>query len=110
MTQNRGSGSLVLCIPEECSIQDERLEIVASAVRQAALELGFRIERIYKRNLLSVSVQFKVRNEENWVYSDWKKDWDQDLIHRTIRNFAWALNSEKLLFSSSGAYEDWVRH
>ena len=108
MTQNRGSGSLVLCIPDEYSIQDERLEIVASAVKQAAKELGFHIEGIYKRNLLSVSVKFKVQNEENWVYSDWKKDWDQDLIYRTICNFAWALNSEKLLFSSAGTHEDWV--
>ncbi len=90
---NRRSGSLVLCIPEKCSIQNERLGVVASATRQAARELGFRIESIYKRDLLSVSVMFKVQDEENWVYSDWKKDWDQDLIFRTICNFAWALNS-----------------
>lgn len=102
MTENRRSESLVLCIPEECSVQDERLEVVASAVKQAARELGLRIESVYKRNLLSVSVIFKAQDEENWVYSDWNKDWDQDLIYRTICNFAWAVNSEKVLFSYAG--------
>ena len=102
MTNIRRSESLVLCIPEECSLRNERLEIVAFAVKQAAKELGLHIESSYKRNLLSVSVMFKFQDEENWVYSDWKKDWDQDLIYRTICNFAWALNSEKLLLSSAG--------
>ncbi|UCD73003.1 MAG: hypothetical protein JSW01_06070 [Candidatus Bathyarchaeota archaeon] len=102
MTMKSGYESLVLCIPEECSLQNERLEVVASAVKQAAKELGLRIESIYKRNLLSVSVMVKVQDEENWVYSDWKKDWDQDLIYRTICNYTWALNFEKVILSSAG--------
>jgi len=72
-------------------------------MKRAATELGLNTESAQKRNLLSVSVVFKTRMEENWVYSDWKKDWDEDLIYKTIRSLAWALNFERILITSAGA-------
>jgi hypothetical protein len=102
MIQNRRSGSLVLCIPADSPIRNERLEIIGSAVRQAARELGSRIESIRSQNLLSVGVMFRYQNNERWVYSDWNKEWDKDLIYRTIRNFAWALQLETTQISSAG--------
>lgn len=102
MSLNLDSRSLVLCVPQHCSSRNHRLNVVASAMKRAASELGLSIESVYKRNLLSVSVIFKTRNEENWVYSDWKKDWDEDLIYKTIRSLAWALNFERILIASAG--------
>jgi len=72
-------------------------------MKKAASELGMHIEGVHKRDLLAVSVLFKTHGEENWVYSDWEKDWDEDLIYKTIRNLAWALNFERVLITSAGA-------
>jgi len=72
-------------------------------MRQAASELGLDIDGIYRRDLLAVSVIFKAEDQESWVYSDWKKDWDYTLIYRTIRNLAWTLNLERSIVASAGA-------
>ncbi len=72
-------------------------------MKKAAAELGLHIEGVHKRDLLAVSVLLKTHDEENWVYSDWEKDWDEDLIYKTIRNLAWALNFERVLIASAGA-------
>jgi len=102
MMLQSNSRSLVLCIPEHGMVQDERLKVIASAMKRAALELGLRTEIAYKQDLLSTSILFKTRDGENCVYSDWNKDWDSDLIYKTIRSFAWASRFERISCASIG--------
>lgn len=85
-------GRLVVYAPRQSSYNTGRLRTIASAARKAARDFGIKADGVFRRDALSVSVYYRDRAEERWVYSDWGMNFKEDEIYEIIRNLTFLLS------------------
>ena len=87
-----GTERFVVYAPRYCRFNYGRLRTIVSAAKRAAQDLGISIDGVLRRNTLSVTVYYENAGKENWVYSDWERNFNEDKIYDIIRGLIFALN------------------
>jgi len=82
---------LVIYAPQYYRFSYERLRTIVSAAKRAAQDIGIQLDGVLRRDTLAVSVYYEKNGKEDWVYSDWEKNFSEEKIYDIIRDLTFVL-------------------